>query len=858
MSVLKPHLFILVILTFIGLAAVEVQASHFRYGNVSYQPVLDGNGNPTGTVVFKIQEGWRRSAFGNVVTGNVVNTGTILVFGDGGQANISITVTSYSATEDWFVGEMTINRTYAGAGPYTASVSSCCRISNLNNGADGNFRYETLVRPLSLNRSPVSALPPVVSMSVSANSSFTLVASDADGDPLRYRLATAAEMGVSNPSGLAINATTGIVTWNTVGLNQSNFWAAQFVVEDLDQSGNVKSKTPVDVLIKLVQSIGTPPACHINDSTSNYSTTVSAGSPMTFTVKGTDADIDPGTGQPNTPVTLNVSGLPVGATMTPSLLLTAPSPVVSVFNWTPTAANAGANTLTFSCTDNTGQQALVTASIFVQTNQPPAAVNDNYSTDEDVVLNIAAPGVLGNDTDTDAGDTLSAVLVSGPANGALTLNSDGSFAYTPNANWSGQDSFTYKANDGSVDSNIATVNITVNPVNDTPQITNTPVGTATEDVLYSHTATSSDVDGPGAVWSLVDGTHSCGGSIDQSTGAFSFTPAGPVPPASCVIAIKVCDTGSPEMCATQTTTVQIEAVNDAPTIIAASGISRVQGAGVSSSQIATVADPDNAAGTLAVTVNNGASATVNGVTVSNISVNAAGQVSANVAAACGATSASFTLRVSDPGPGSLFATATLSVTVLNETVPPVINPIANVVAVLPMNSTSTSMAVTFPLPTATDNCGTPTVTTNPLSGSIFNVGNTTVNVTATDANGNTSTSSFIVSVQYPFSGFTGRVYNPPAVNYLTAGNTIGITFSLGGDKGMNIFLPGSPSSREVSCTSGLPIGPAVPAQSAGMYFLGKQYLYYWTTSPSWSGTCRQFSMALNDGTVRTANFQFYY
>jgi hypothetical protein len=72
------------------------------------------------------------------------------------------------------------------------------------------------------------------------------------------------------------------------------------------------------------------------------------------------------------------------------------------------------------------------------------------------------PGVLGNDSDAD-GDALTAVLVSGPTSGALVLNPNGSFTYTPNAGFFGSDSFTYKANDGLADSNVVTVTITVNP-----------------------------------------------------------------------------------------------------------------------------------------------------------------------------------------------------------------------------------------------------------------------------------------------------------------------------------------------------------------------------------------------------------
>jgi hypothetical protein len=68
--------------------------------------------------------------------------------------------------------------------------------------------------------------------------------------------------------------------------------------------------------------------------------------------------------------------------------------------------------------------------------------------------------VLANDNDVD-GDLLQALLGTGVSNGTLTLNLDGSFDYTPNSGFAGQDSFTYTANDGAIDSNTATVTITV-------------------------------------------------------------------------------------------------------------------------------------------------------------------------------------------------------------------------------------------------------------------------------------------------------------------------------------------------------------------------------------------------------------
>ncbi len=101
------------------------------------------------------------------------------------------------------------------------------------------------------------------------------------------------------------------------------------------------------------------------------------------------------------------------------------------------------------------------------TGAPPEAEDDSYFTDEETLLFVDAPGVLYNDHDVD-GDALTAVIDTMPSNGSLILSSDGSFSYTPELDFFGEDSFTYRANDGESDSNPAIVTITVNLVNDPP------------------------------------------------------------------------------------------------------------------------------------------------------------------------------------------------------------------------------------------------------------------------------------------------------------------------------------------------------------------------------------------------------
>jgi hypothetical protein len=102
-------------------------------------------------------------------------------------------------------------------------------------------------------------------------------------------------------------------------------------------------------------------------------------------------------------------------------------------------------------------------SLVMTTNYPPAAVDDAYSVAENGILVVPAPGVLGNDTDPDSG-ALTALLVDTVGNGSLDFHDDGSFTYTPDADWWGIDSFTYKASDGDLDSNVATVTISVIPL----------------------------------------------------------------------------------------------------------------------------------------------------------------------------------------------------------------------------------------------------------------------------------------------------------------------------------------------------------------------------------------------------------
>ena len=141
----------------------------------------------------------------------------------------------------------------------------------------------------------------------------------------------------------------------------------------------------------------------------------------------------------------------------------------------PAADQSGADIFAFKVNDGNLDSNVAVVSILINpVNDGPIATDDFYTTGKDTALSLAAPGLLGNDNDTDnAQSTLTALLVTGPSHAeSFTLNADGSFVYSPALNFVGTDSFTYKANDGTADSNPATVTIAVVQVNNHPIASN--------------------------------------------------------------------------------------------------------------------------------------------------------------------------------------------------------------------------------------------------------------------------------------------------------------------------------------------------------------------------------------------------
>ena len=199
-----------------------------------------------------------------------------------------------------------------------------------------------------------------------------------------------------------------------------------------------------------VAVINTAPVAQAETYSTNQNTALVTNAAAGVLANDTDAQSNPltavlGTGPSNGTLSLSPNGS---------------------FTYTPATGFAGSDSFTYRANDGNLSSNLATVSISVNVvNTAPIAVADSYLTNQNTALVVAAnAGVLSNDTDAQS-NPLTALLNTGPTQGALLLNTNGSFTYTPATGYTGPDSFTYRANDGALDSNIITVSLAVNAPN---------------------------------------------------------------------------------------------------------------------------------------------------------------------------------------------------------------------------------------------------------------------------------------------------------------------------------------------------------------------------------------------------------
>ncbi len=194
------------------------------------------------------------------------------------------------------------------------------------------------------------------------------------------------------------------------------------------------------------------------------------------------------------------------------------------FRYEPDAGYRGRDAFTYRVTDGENDSEETTVSLVVDT--APVVVSELLPSGRvEVPLEVEAPGVLANDSDADD-DALSAVLVSQPSHGTVSLAQDGSLTYTPDAGWAGgEDSFTYRVSDGLLASGLGTAHLRiVGPPVARPDAYRSTAGArlvvpAVRGVLANDTAP-----GGGAMTAAL-ATQPARGTVTMgSTGGFTYTP----------------------------------------------------------------------------------------------------------------------------------------------------------------------------------------------------------------------------------------------------------------------------------------------------------------------------------------------
>ena len=359
--------------------------------------------------------------------------------------------------------------------------------------------------------------------------------SDADGDPITFAL-------VSEPSNGTISGfdpATGDLLYTP---NENFTGTDSFVFEACDphpEHGCAQATVTITVM-----PINDPPIAN-NDSTST-----AEDSAVVIGVVANDFDVDGNLD----PTTVTISGQPSNGTVSVD-------PVTGVVTYEPDDDFNGIDTFSYQVCDTDGLCNVADVSVTVTSEgDPPIANDDTALTSEDQAVLV---DILDNDSDVDGDLDPSSVVISvPPTNGSVAVDTaTGEITYTPDADFHGQDVFTYQVCDAEGVCDEAAVSVTVSPVNDPPAANDESL-TAEEDTPLPITVTATDPDGDTLTYSILSGPSN--GAItgfDPATGALTYTPdANYNGPDS--FTFEACDPSG--ACDTGAVTLTVEPVDDPP------------------------------------------------------------------------------------------------------------------------------------------------------------------------------------------------------------------------------------------------------------------------------------------------------
>ncbi|MFC1975980.1 Ig-like domain-containing protein, partial [Chloroflexota bacterium] len=340
--------------------------------------------------------------------------------------------------------------------------------------------------PIAVDDSATTAQDTAVTVDVVSNDS------DLDGDTITVNSVGAAS------NGSVVNNGNGTVTYTpAAGFSGSD----SFTYAISDGNGGTATAT-VSVMVTAAGANNSPVA--VDDS----STTAQATA-VTVDVVSNDSDLDGDT------ITVDS----VGAASNGSVVNNGNGTVT----YTPTAGFSGSDSFTYTISDGNGGTATATVSVTVNlANDPPVAVNDSATTNEDTAVAI---NVGSNDSDPN-GDALVFSNFSDPANGSVVNNGVGAVTYTPDFGFNGTDSFTYQIDDGNGGTATATVSVVVNIAQNNPPVANDDSISVDKNNVVTINVLGNDSD-PDNDSLTIDslGAPVAGGSVvDNGDGTVTFTP----------------------------------------------------------------------------------------------------------------------------------------------------------------------------------------------------------------------------------------------------------------------------------------------------------------------------------------------
>ena len=605
-------------------------------GTYTYTPNLNATGSDSFT--FKVFDGLVYSNTATITVNiaalndaPVANNGSLNTSEDS-AANGTLSANdvdgnalSYSIVSNGSKGTVAITNAATGTYTYTPNLNATGSDSFTFKVFDGLVNSNTAtitVNIAALNDAPV-ANNGTLNTSEDSAANGTLSANDVDGNALSYSIVSNGSKGT-----VAItNAATGTYTY-TPNLNASGSDSFTFNAYD----GLVNSNTAT-ITVNIAGLNDAPVA---NDGNLNTNEDVAANGVLSAT------DVDSAVltysivnnGTKGTAVITNAS--------------------TGAYTYTPNAGTSGADSFTFKVNDDQLDSNIATITVnLAQVNDAPIANNGSLNINEDV----AANGVL-SATDVDSAVLTYSIVTNGSKGTAVITNAvTGAYIYTPNPNATGSDSFTFKVNDGQVDSNIATVGVSIAALNDAPIANNGTLNT-NEDNAANGILSASDVDGNALTYSIVtNGGKGSAVITNAATGAYTYTPT-----ANAIggdsFTFKVNDGQVDSGFAT--ITVNIAAVNDAP-IVNNGNLNTFED--VAANGVLSATDGDGDALTFSIVTN-----ASKGTAVITNAVTGAYTYTPNF----GATGVdSFTFKVNDGLVDSSIATITVNITLVN--VPPLAN-----------------------------------------------------------------------------------------------------------------------------------------------------------------------------------------